>query len=119
MDNPKDRPSFKDILTFIDNVGAEALAVGWADKRAIGPEQAAKDARMQEELKRISSNAQKRNATAFKLDPKQVTLGKRIGKGSYATVYKGTYQGTSVAIKKFQIGNVPKEVIEDFQKETE
>ena len=46
-------------------------------------------------------------------------MGKRIGKGSYATVYKGTYQGTPVAIKKFLIGNVPKEVIEDFEKETE
>ena len=116
-DNPKARPSFKEILSAINDIGAKTLAEDWAEKRVVGPEQFATEAKLHNEIKRISSQQQVKKG--FKIDPKHVIMGKRIGKGSYATVYKGTYQGTPVAIKKFLIGSVPKEVIEDFEKETE
>ena len=35
------------------------------------------------------------------IDPHEVTLGPRIGIGSYGEVYKGTWRGTEVAVKRF------------------
>jgi len=33
----------------------------------------------------------------------QLVVGKQIGLGAYAVVYKGTYMGAEVAIKKYKV----------------
>lgn len=39
------------------------------------------------------------NSKSFMLDANQIVLEESIGKGSYATVYRASYQGTEVAVK--------------------
>jgi len=53
------------------------------------------------------------------IDYNDLSLDKELGQGSFAIVYKGTYQFASVAIKKLQMGNLSPEAQEEFRKEAE
>ncbi|KAL1216851.1 putative serine/threonine-protein kinase SIS8 [Cardamine amara subsp. amara] len=47
----------------------------------------------------------------------EITLGERIGLGSYGEVYRGDWHGTEVAVKKFLDQDVTGEALEEFRSE--
>ena len=51
------------------------------------------------------------------LDPEDLTEEKKLGEGSFGIVYKGTFRGNIVAIKKMKEIKQTKESIEEFNKE--
>ncbi|PPD95307.1 hypothetical protein GOBAR_DD07643 [Gossypium barbadense] len=46
-----------------------------------------------------------------------ITLGERIGLGSYGEVYRGDWHGTEVAVKKFLDQDISGELLEEFKSE--
>ncbi|KAG2433495.1 hypothetical protein HYH02_012613 [Chlamydomonas schloesseri] len=57
------------------------------------------------------------NYKDLEIDPKELTLGQRIGIGSYGEVYKGSWRGTEVAVKRFLEQNLSPPTIRDFRDE--
>jgi Janus kinase 2 len=53
----------------------------------------------------------------FSISEADLTVGATIGKGSFGAVFKGSYIGTTVAIKKLFMKGVPVEILNDFHKE--
>lgn len=53
----------------------------------------------------------------FEIDPSELTFGQRIGIGSYGEVYKGTWHGTDVAIKRFLEQNLSPSTVREFRDE--
>ncbi|KAG2483816.1 hypothetical protein HYH03_017339 [Edaphochlamys debaryana] len=53
----------------------------------------------------------------LEIDPGELTFGPRIGIGSYGEVYKGTWRGTEVAIKRFLEQNLSPTLIKEFRDE--
>ncbi|KAK9008674.1 hypothetical protein V6N11_075559 [Hibiscus sabdariffa] len=47
----------------------------------------------------------------------EITLGERIGLGSYGEVYRGDWHGTEVAVKKFLDQDISGELLEEFKSE--
>jgi len=45
-------------------------------------------------------------------------LGQELGRGSFGTVYQGTYQYNDVAIKQLILGKLNQETLEEFQNES-
>jgi hypothetical protein len=57
-------------------------------------------------------------AGAWEIDPHEVTLGPRIGIGSYGEVYKGTWRGTEVAVKRFiEQQDLSPQLVQEFRDE--
>jgi serine/threonine protein kinase len=56
---------------------------------------------------------------SFNIDVKDIILGPKIGKGSYAVVYEGKYSGTHVAVKEILFEHSTEDVIKEFNKECE
>jgi hypothetical protein len=54
---------------------------------------------------------------SFNINVKDILIGPKIGKGSYAVVYEGKYAGTHVAIKEILFEGSTKDVIDEFNKE--
>ncbi|KAH3767007.1 serine/threonine protein kinase [Pelomyxa schiedti] len=54
----------------------------------------------------------------WKVDPKELTLSKQIGVGSFGTVYKGEWRGTDVAVKQIQTQTV-RHKLDEFEREVE
>jgi len=52
-----------------------------------------------------------------RLDPDELIEEKKMGEGSFGIVYKGTFRGNEVAIKKMKEIKQTKESIEEFKKE--
>ena len=52
-----------------------------------------------------------------KLDPDELNEEKKIGEGTFGIVYKGTFRGNIVAIKKMKQIKQTEESIEEFKKE--
>jgi Janus kinase 2 len=53
----------------------------------------------------------------FTIEEKDLDIGPAIGKGMFGAVYKGTYYGTKVAIKKLFISGIPADTLVEFNKE--
>ncbi|KXZ44278.1 hypothetical protein GPECTOR_70g509 [Gonium pectorale] len=53
----------------------------------------------------------------LEINPEELTFGQRIGFGSYGEVYRGTWRGTEVAIKRLLEQNVCAETIREFRDE--
>eukprot|EP01119_Soliformovum_irregulare_P013795 TRINITY_DN3709_c0_g3_i5.p1 TRINITY_DN3709_c0_g3~~TRINITY_DN3709_c0_g3_i5.p1 ORF type:complete len:420 (+),score=153.66 TRINITY_DN3709_c0_g3_i5:92-1351(+) len=54
----------------------------------------------------------------FEVDPQALEdSNERIGSGSFGEVYRGTYMGSEVAIKKLKVGNLSSQDIKDFAHE--
>lgn len=49
---------------------------------------------------------------AWEIDPSEITLGQRIGIGSYGEVYKGLWRGTEVAVKRFLEQNLSPQLVQ-------
>jgi hypothetical protein len=49
---------------------------------------------------------------AWEIDPVEITLGQRIGIGSYGEVYKGMWRGTEVAVKRFLEQNLSPQLVQ-------
>jgi hypothetical protein len=47
----------------------------------------------------------------------EITVGERIGLGSYGEVYRGDWHGTEVAVKKFLDQDLTGEALEEFRSE--
>jgi len=54
---------------------------------------------------------------AWEIPLDELVLGTKLGEGTFGVVYKGTWRGTSVAIKKLKTQNLTNEIIEDFRNE--
>jgi len=54
---------------------------------------------------------------AWEIDPAQIELGQRIGIGSYGEVYKGTWGGTEVAVKRFLETKLSPQLLQEFKDE--
>ncbi|ELP91000.1 protein serine/threonine kinase, putative [Entamoeba invadens IP1] len=52
-----------------------------------------------------------------RLDPDEITEEKKIGEGSFGVVYKGTFRGNQVAIKKLKETGQSKNALDEFEKE--
>ena len=48
---------------------------------------------------------------------KDIKLGERIGRGTFGEVYKGTWRGAVVAVKKLTTTTVSEEFVQEFEKE--
>jgi hypothetical protein len=59
------------------------------------------------------------HAGAWEIDPTEITLGPRIGIGSYGEVYKGTWRGTEVAVKRFLEQNLSPQLVQEFKDEVD
>ena len=59
------------------------------------------------------------HAGAWEIDPAEITLGPRIGIGSYGEVYKGTWRGTEVAVKRFLEQNLSPQLVQEFKDEVD
>ncbi|KAI8475823.1 MAG: sterile alpha motif and leucine zipper containing kinase AZK [Monoraphidium minutum] len=57
------------------------------------------------------------HAGEWEIDPAEITLGPRIGIGSYGEVYKGTWRGTEVAVKRFLEQNLSPQLVQEFKDE--
>jgi serine/threonine protein kinase len=44
-------------------------------------------------------------------------IGRELGKGSFATVYLGRWQGTEVAVKQLAVSQLPTDLRTDFERE--
>jgi serine/threonine protein kinase len=51
------------------------------------------------------------------VSPHEFQIGPRIGKGSFAEVFKGQWRGTVIAIKKVPAHSLTAEFFEDFERE--
>lgn len=49
--------------------------------------------------------------------PKELKIGPRIGKGSFAEVYKARWRGTLVAVKRLPAHSLTPDFFEDFERE--
>lgn len=49
---------------------------------------------------------------AWEIDPSEITLGQRIGIGSYGEVYKAMWRGTEVAVKRFLEQNLSPQLVQ-------
>ncbi|CAJ1936645.1 unnamed protein product [Sphenostylis stenocarpa] len=49
----------------------------------------------------------------------EITMGDRIGLGSYGEVYRGEWHGTEVAVKKFLYRDISGELLEEFKSEVQ
>ncbi|KAF8067119.1 SIS8 [Scenedesmus sp. PABB004] len=56
---------------------------------------------------------------AWEIDPSEITLGQRIGIGSYGEVYKGLWRGTEVAVKRFLEQNLSPQLVQEFKAEVD
>jgi hypothetical protein len=57
------------------------------------------------------------DAGSWEIDPGEMTLGQRIGIGSYGEVYKGSWRGTEVAVKRFLEQNLSPQLVQEFKDE--
>lgn len=53
----------------------------------------------------------------LEIEPSELTFGARIGMGSYGEVFRGTWRGTDVAIKRFLEQNLSASTIREFRDE--
>ncbi|KAF6253092.1 kinase-like domain-containing protein [Scenedesmus sp. NREL 46B-D3] len=56
---------------------------------------------------------------AWEIDPSEITLGQRIGIGSYGEVYKAMWRGTEVAVKRFLEQNLSPQLVQEFKDEVD
>uniref|UniRef100_A0A383WHV6 non-specific serine/threonine protein kinase n=1 Tax=Tetradesmus obliquus TaxID=3088 RepID=A0A383WHV6_TETOB len=56
---------------------------------------------------------------AWEIDPSEISLGQRIGIGSYGEVYKAMWRGTEVAVKRFLEQNLSPQLVQDFKDEVD
>ncbi|CAN0902246.1 Probable serine/threonine-protein kinase SIS8 [Linum grandiflorum] len=76
---------------------------------------------------RSTGNDSSRAADHFTLDDvaeceipwEEITVGERIGLGSYGEVYHGEWHGTEVAVKKFLVQDISGELLAEFKSEVQ
>uniref|UniRef100_A0A0A9DR24 non-specific serine/threonine protein kinase n=1 Tax=Arundo donax TaxID=35708 RepID=A0A0A9DR24_ARUDO len=54
----------------------------------------------------------------FEIQWEEITLGERVGLGSFGEVYKGEWHGTEVTVKKFLQQDISSDALEEFRTET-
>jgi hypothetical protein len=59
------------------------------------------------------------STSPWQIDPCEISLGPRIGIGSYSEVYKGSWRGTEVAVKRILEQNISPQLMKEFIDEVE
>ena len=96
-------------------LGAAAAGVGQSNGNPAGPvSSAAPPATSSPQANVFSSSA-----SPWQIDPSEISLGPRIGIGSYGEVYKGTWRGTEVAVKRILEQNISPQLMKEFIDEVE
>ncbi|KAL6861759.1 hypothetical protein ACP4OV_017459 [Aristida adscensionis] len=57
------------------------------------------------------------DVSEFEIQWEEITLGERVGLGSFGEVYKGEWHGTEVAVKKFLQQDISSDALEEFRTE--
>jgi len=60
-----------------------------------------------------------RKKTFPQLNWQELVLGERIGSGGFGVVYRGTYHGKAVAVKKINAADIPADALAEFNHEVE
>ncbi len=55
------------------------------------------------------------NAGAWEIEPSEIVLGRRIGKGSYGEVHRCTWLRTEVAVKRFLEQDLLSQQLQEFR----
>eukprot|EP00262_Sarcandra_glabra_P015068 TRINITY_DN4568_c0_g2_i1.p1 TRINITY_DN4568_c0_g2~~TRINITY_DN4568_c0_g2_i1.p1 ORF type:complete len:416 (+),score=87.76 TRINITY_DN4568_c0_g2_i1:48-1250(+) len=65
----------------------------------------------------VKSEAALDDVAEWEISWEEITLGERIGLGSYGEVYRGDWLGTEVAVKKFLDQDITGDALEEFRSE--
>ncbi|KAI4347249.1 hypothetical protein L6164_008077 [Bauhinia variegata] len=67
----------------------------------------------------VKSESALDDVAEYEIPWEEITLGERIGLGSYGEVYRGEWRGTEVAVKKFLDQDISGESLEEFKSEVQ
>ena len=65
----------------------------------------------------VSETSLETDTTGWEIDPKEIKLSEKIGRGAFGTVYKAKLRGKEVAVKKLNVQDLDEEALESFRKE--
>ncbi|KAK9106109.1 hypothetical protein Scep_022953 [Stephania cephalantha] len=117
--SPSNAPCFNQI-GLLQNDSSEEVVV---DPR--GNQENDADSEAEKNSGKSGSNDSTKSDVAFddvaelEIPWEEITLGERIGLGSYGEVYRGDWHGTEVAIKKFLDQDISGDALEEFRSEEE